>query len=251
MARKKDKIIQPLAVKILILCAGVIFIGLIVYNSCVKDSRFFTVTEIFADPTMGFEEDRDIRKLKGKNIFAVNLREITDKLIARYPYITDLRVVKKYPNRILITAKRRLPLAQAVIQGSTLTLDEHGVIISKNPPNPQNPLPLVYGITSYQQSLGVGWRLRGAEVDAALKIVKEFQSIRPFAASYKIVNIHAEDVSRIILRLSNYVNVIMDSQNIQEKASMLALVLPKVNPQEIQYIDLRFTEPIIKKKDEK
>ncbi len=249
MPRKKEKTIPPLAVKLLIFIVSLILISLVVYKYCIKNFAYFTVTEIMVDPTLGLGEERELKKIKGKNIFTVNLREIYAKLLPRYPYVADLKVIKRYPNQIVITGKKRVALARAVIQGRTITIDESGVVLPDRPAKPNEILPLIYGVAHPQEMFGSGLHLEGPEVDAALKIIQAFQGNRALLP-YPIVDMHVEDISKIVLRLVNNLHIIIDSQNISEKIGSLGIVLSreKMNPAEIQYLDLRFGEPVVKKR---
>jgi hypothetical protein len=62
-----------------------------------------------------------------------------------------------------------------------------------------------------------------------------------------------ENLSKIFLELESGLMIIMDGQNLVDKVHMLNLLLSQkqINLQRVNYIDLRFKEPVMGMKEEK
>jgi len=252
MAKKKKqynlapfvKFVVPIVLIVALICG--VYQG--VYSFLTK-SKLFTIQTVMIDPSLHFIEEKDFRRLKGKNIFTVNLKELQKKIAFKYPRVTQLRIVRHFPSQISIDAKQRAPFAQALIKGKMLTFDKEGIILSLI--NKRNSkLPYVNGIPSSRQKLNLGFSLSGKEIRTALRIIKAFHE-NSTLSSYAIESIQINNFSQIEVMLSNHLKIYFDQYQIKRKTKELAFMLSRerMNPDETNYIDLRFKEPIIGKKN--
>lgn len=223
--------------------------GLICYGGMrfINKSRYFAVKTIVLSPSLTFIDKQDLAGIKGKNIFSVNLEKVHKRLILKYPQVTDLRIIRRFPNEIYITAQNREPFIQTKIQNKILTLDDKGVILS-NKTSLDKDLPYITGLSA-KNSSNPGLPLRGADLYSVLEIVRSYND----QANLKKIPIRTIDVanfSKIIFQLSNNIDVIMDKDKIEHDVRVLDILLSqgKVELGEVAYIDLRFKEPIIGKK---
>jgi len=151
--RKKTKMF-PLAVKISIIFISAVALTWFVSKKTVavlESSDYFDVKIIVIDPSLQFINKRDLTKLKRKNIFKVDLKAVQRRLSSKYPQISDLKVIRRFPSQIYLTAKKRLPFAQMRVKEGTVILDDSGVVLSiKNKENSQ--LPLIQGFINGQDN---------------------------------------------------------------------------------------------------
>jgi len=251
MAKRKKKKISPLAVKIgvtgllaLSLCFGC-FKGI---EYLLVQSDYFKVKTIVIDPSLQLINKRDLSPLKGKSIFKINLSTVQRKLSFKYPEVSQLKIMKRYPNQIHLVAKKRIPFMQTRFKSRLLTLDEKGVVLSITGKR-EKRLPLISGLTGVNQRIVRGLPLQGKQIHAALRILKVFQLSRDLT-TYQITKMDVTNLSKINFTLSNKLRVIVDSGRTGKKMKMLGLILlqGKLNLKEIKYVDLRFKEPIVGKK---
>jgi len=198
---------------------------------------------IFADPSLKFMKRSDFYALKGKNIFEVDLRGLQRKLQFRYPQLSLLTISKRFPNQIVISARKRTPFAQALIRNRAVTVDDNGVVLSTGD-GPDKKLPLIVGAKS--QILVLGQPLSGRKISIALDILNSFHEDKNLL-HYTISKINVTNLSKIVFSLSNELHIMVDADKIKQKISILGDMLKQgqLVLKNIKYIDLRFKGPII------
>ncbi len=247
--RKKIKAF-PSAVKISIIFILVVALTWLISTKTVavlESSDYFNVKTIIIDPSLQFIDKRDLKKLKRKNIFKVDLKAVQRRLSSKYPQISDLKVIRRFPGQIYLTAKKRLPFAQMRVKERTVILDDSGVVLSiKN--KEDSHLPLILGAyTNVRFSLGLP--VTYTSVKAAIKILRAMDAYGA-QSSYKIERVDVQNLSKIGIYLSKDLMVFVDSDKVNRKIKILNLVLSQgqLDLKTVKYIDLRFKEPIIGKK---
>ncbi len=233
---------------IIILSGG---FGILFYNCgsyFLSNSHYFQIALVSKDPALNFINDGNLEKLIGKNIFDVDLVDLQKNLLAQYPQVAQLRVVRRLPNQLMIVARQRHPFVEIQLKNRAFTLDQHGFILFSTPVA-QGTLPVILGIKETNQRFAIGVPIQSEEMESALNIVRIFKST-PSLLSYQLSKIDIESLAKINLCLSNNLNVIIDSQRVEDKLKLLTFVLTHggIRLEEIQYIDLRFQEPILSKK---
>lgn len=250
--RKKTPVsISPTAAKtvgviILSLAIGIFLCQRIL--TYLTTSDYFSIKAIVIDSSLSFIDDRALANLKGKNIFEVDLKQFHRHLATRYPQVSDLRVVRQFPNQIHLQAKARYPFAQIQAGSKVLTLDEKGIVLSSSSLKNQK-LPFIVVAQNTYRDFVLGATLAGEDHNVGLDIIKSFKFTHALS-TYNIEQIDIESLSKINVSLSNKLYVIFDANKIDEKVKVLGLILAqgKVDPKEAKYVDLRFKEPIVGKK---
>ncbi len=217
-----------------------------------RHSKYFRVKTVETDPALAVIDGRYWEGLKGESIFTVDLQRLHRTLIRQYPQITQLRITKHLPNKIVVSAQRRLPYAQAHVKNRTLVLDEKGIVLSLAGParsHASGELPAIWGV-SPDRPVEMGRPLEGEEVRVALEIMKEFRK-HPVFSPYNITKIHVANLLNVYFYLSDDLKIILDRDHIAQKMKLLSIILSQGNLdfKSIKYIDLRFKEPIIGKKE--
>jgi cell division septal protein FtsQ len=98
--------------------------------------------------------------------------------------------------------------------------------------------------------LRLGRYCKNDQINSAILIVKAFKQIRDLS-SFRIDSINVERLSQIEMILNNGLKVIVDTDNVRNKMSMLGVVLTEVNfdLNDTEYVDIRFKQPIRGKKN--
>lgn len=254
MARKKKRSLSPLIIKaflILIVIVAAFGIGLLCYvegGDMLLESRRFAVKTIVIDPSLKFIQHRDLNVMQGKSIFEVDLQDMEQKLMLKYPEISELRVERKFPDQIHLVAKKRVQLAQLPHESSFLVLDDEGVVMAKSE-RKNKELPSIEGFKIPRGPVQLGNRIRYNQVKTALDIVRSFNA-NTSLSSYRIDNLDVDQTSKILVYLDKDIKAILDDQRVDRKINVLGFVLTQGNLdlREVNYIDLRFKDPIIGKK---
>jgi len=253
MAKKKKwKIkIPPVLIKIFLIGFFAAIIGFALYTGGTRfltRSVYFKIKAIEYDASLQFINKHDLSALKGKSIFFIDLKSIQRRLQSKYPQLDQLKIIKRFPDQIFVAAHERHPVAQTMIKNKILTLDEKGVVLS-SATQKDDQWPWIDGIIATNKSFVLGQTLRGKGVFMALKLIKIFQDHRALA-NYKIRTINVHNLSKITFTLSNHVMIIIDWDKMDRKINKLGFILSQknINFKEIKYVDMRFKEPVVKKK---
>jgi len=229
------------------LAAAAVFL---VYSQSVnflRRSSLFRIREIVMAPSLRYIDPRLLLFLKGRSIFAVDLDVVHRRLRERYPEVNALRIVRKFPDRIYITAKKREPVAAVSVGARQVLVDREGVVVAPGPAAGMS-LPLVEGLRG--KRITYGESLNSAELDVALEIINAFENNADLR-SWSIKTVDARNLMKIDFFLHNDLHLIIDQDDIETKIMRLGIVLTegKVNLPNISYIDLRFQEPILGQKN--
>ncbi|MCA9395469.1 MAG: cell division protein FtsQ/DivIB [Candidatus Omnitrophica bacterium] len=254
MPRKKKKNLLPLIIKsllILLIIAAAGGIGLLCYvegGELIRTSRRFTVKKIVIDPTLRFIQHRDLQVIQGQSIFDVDLQDMESRLMLKYPEISELRVERKFPDEIHLVAKKRMQLAQVPFRQSFLVVDDEGVVLAKKEKRDKE-LPAIEGFKIPRGPVELGSRIRHQRLRTALEIITSFNE-NAALSSYRIDNLDIDQSSKIMVYLDRDIKAILDDQRVDRKINVLGFVLTQGNLdlREVNYIDLRFKDPIIGKK---
>ena len=227
-----------------------LFIGLVLFTGYVNAVEFLTssplfeVKDVMIDRSLGFIDLRNLKDLNGNNIFKTDINKVERQIAQRYPYISQLRVVRQLPDRILILAQKREPLLQIYYKKKYLLLDTEGVALyfTLQPAL----LPQVYGIPLNHDGLLLGGQIQGAELSKVVEILNGFKNSQ-YLRHWRIHAIQAGNLSKIDLLVGENMHVILDQDDTQDKIELLQMLISanKIDLNKVKYIDLRFKEPVI------
>lgn len=225
MARKKKIKLSFNALKVGGTFFGAILIvGILIYQTqgFLTQSKYFQVKSVMIDPSLVFIKKNDLKMLRGKNIFQVDLKKLKSTLNRKYPQITELKVTRRFPNQIQLLARKRHPFAQTKIQNRTVTLDEQAVILSTTNGRDKK-LPIIMGIGTIEQKLYLGSTLNDQQLKTALTIIRAKER-NDALTSYIVEKIDVGNLSKINVYLSKKLLVIVDKDNVDQKMRNLSLV---------------------------
>ena len=213
-----------------------------------RHSDYFTVKDIWYESSLKSIESSELSNLKGKSLLQIDLKKIQRQLELRYPQFGQLRVLKRFPNQILVVAQKRSPFAQARIEARNITLDEKGVVLSTTE-GLDNHLPLITGVSALRARILAGSLIESRDLQLALTVIKIFKTDKVLS-KYRIFKIDVSNLSEIYFYIVDNLKIIIDEEDFDHKLKMLGLLLSqaKLEPNSVRYIDLRFKEPILGKK---
>ena len=213
----------------------------------VRNAELFRVKEIVKSPSLQYISSAQLDSVIGHSIFDVNLAVIQKYLRSQYPEIERLRVVRSFPNRIYVAAQKREPMAVLALGKGGFLVDRKGVVLAVDSSD-SHKLPAISGLQDKAQAQ-LGRPLRRDDVDTALEIIESVQQ-NEYLKPYSIVSINVGNLSKIDCQFSEEINVILDRDKINEKIKTLGLLLSQsdIDFKQIEYIDLRFKEPVLGRK---
>jgi len=233
--------------KILIVGVLGIFILFVVIQkslSFFRNAELFMVKEIVKDPSLAFIESRYLTQLKGQSIFDVDLKATQRRIQAAHPEIFGLRVERRFPDKIAVAAQQRLPFASTTLEGKDMILDKEGVVLGFRS-LARGKLPYIRMSDAIGKPM-LGKPLRSRQIQVGLEIIEAMQT-DTHVKEYHMATMKADNLSKIEIYFSNNMKVIMDKDKISQKVRNLGILLShgNIDLKGVQYIDLRFKEPIL------
>ena len=251
MASKRKVNISTSFLKFFIAVLLITLVGMAIYRKAhdfFMTSPIFQVKIIAVDPSIQFVSSKILNRLVGRNIFSVNLKKVRQELGQQYPQISNLRVQRKFPDTISVVAQRRDPFAVVMLKGKYLLVDKEAVVISMlGQLNPQ--FPLIRGLDGLKIPIVLGGQLSSQHVHVAIDLIKLYRS-SPYFVKLVVSQIDVGNLTKIMLTLNNQAMVIVDRSGLQNQLNVLGMLLSqnRIKWEEVNYIDLRFKEPVVLKK---
>ncbi|MFH1360066.1 MAG: FtsQ-type POTRA domain-containing protein [Candidatus Omnitrophota bacterium] len=247
--RKTSKMPNAFVTK-LIIGLVVVFLVFVAWQKIIrlaKEMDYFTIQKVDFDPSLKFIASRELRELEGKSIFSVNLQKIQNQVQARYPDIAKLRITRRFPNTIYVTAKERLPFVRVKINGKTVIIDKELVVLS-DPKASSFVLPIIEGLSLDQDSLNVGRRIKDSRLRVAVFIIETFRD-ESNLSNYRIERLDVGRLTEIEMFLTGGIMIVIGQENIPEKIKQCGLILSQGQKDlsVMNKIDVRFTKPLGKK----
>ncbi len=216
--------------------------------TALRETDYFRIKEVLYDPTLEFIRPQLVQALIGRNLFSVNANELHQHLQRQYPQIANLRISKRFPDKVLIIAKQRIPFSQLKYGDQVLTVDKEGTVLSVNLPV-TGSLPCITGVKAKKAKIQTGAVIHGKSFWLALDLIEKFQ-LNPKLSAYKIDRLDISSLSQISIFLLANPKIILDNENVEQKLKILGVMFTQgqMDLTKINYIDLRFKEPVLGKK---
>jgi len=228
----------------------------------ISTADYFTIKEVIVrQPDVA-----DFSYLKGKNIFRVDLSDEIKGILKDYPNYKKIYLVRVLPNRIFVNFQERIPLA-FVRLGKDFAVDETGTLFYVSLKPADTFLPVICGLGSKLTNAHPGLRNRVRELALALTIATEVSKNKVFR-EYRVstidvsnpdnatifISLPAELTVSVILgknKTPKDLEVRIGQGDLKNKVSFLSglLVHNRADLANIEYIDLRFKDSVIKLKD--
>ncbi len=189
-------------------------------------SKLFYISQIEIEGTNDILKKDIVDKLydfKGKPITNVN-KNILENEILQDTRVKDIRVIKKYPNKLIIQINERKPLAYVLISDKLFVVDKDMNIFSTYEELNGRTIPLITTTKENTQNI--------------LNILKELYKSRLYPLSSEIY----EEGGKYIITLEDGVNVYVTENVDGKKLNQGYIVYNKEKEQNnsMEYIDLRF-----------
>jgi cell division septal protein FtsQ len=216
-------------------------------------SKIFLIREIFIVEGLGEIKLPELEKLKGHNIFLVDLTKVEAKVAAKYPHIGDLKVLRHFPDGIAISGFARQPVATAVINGGTLLEISADGYFLRHAQREGDPLPVVRGLKPAKALAGE--QVVDTNLAVAMGIIETIKSAQPLG-SLGFREVDVTDPLKVICRFKDEAvsfDVFLEKERFADRLKVLAAMIERRDLElaQVKYIDLRFDEPVIGRKKAK
>ena len=209
----------------------------------------------------------DLTYLKGKNIFFVNLPQECRRTLQLYPSCKDVRIIKVIPDRLYVDFIMRKPVAIAKLHRN-FYVDDEGVLFDMQAKIKEELcVPQILGLNTRILEAIPGRKYENNNLILALQIIRGLRDIAVLK-DWKITKIDVSDNSNTSIILSKppelanglktssrdkveLIEVKIGGSFIRDNLNILGSLFTheKENLSNIEYVDLRFKEPVIKFKE--
>ena len=184
--------------------------------------------------------------LIGTNLFDVDLRTLSEELTRQQPWLQSVRVSRQLPNTIRIEPIPRLPVAQVRID-RWYAVDDQGFLLPAGVAEPAERLVRFTGMDRSSPALSVGAENRQERLQLALRVLRTLRRAPP-RVSRHLTELNVSDPYQLRFILDDQTEIRCGSELELEAALerlRAALRVVAKQPLSIQYIDVRFQEPVI------
>ena len=240
-----------------------ISLALAVYQK-VKKSEYFRVSEVTVRQGSNISQDnKNFAYLVGRNVFDLDLNREARNTAYYYPSYQKVRITRFLPSQLVVDFLEREPLA--VIRSSRIFYIDENLVLFEPPQRSDGiELPVISGLERYVLGAKYGTRCIAPAMEAALNIIKAARANKVVRGySIKRVDMSGSEDASIFLLVSRaqmaytktdfiapaqFMEVKIGREDIRDKLTLLATLLSQVknNIHNIEYIDLRFKDPVIK-----
>lgn len=205
-------------------------------------SVFFRVSDIQVNGNSHYTDEEIIRAIdieEGDNLFFFDRFAALSRVFAKLPYVDEVAVERKLPNKVIIDVTESTALAYIVLGDEYWTVDHNGKVLGKADEEELASLIAVRGISP--GTLLIGERMQTEDddqqtIDYLCEILSQIQD-RGLAAS--ISQIDFTDPSAVEFQYDGRLTVMLGSNSDTEyKFGMLISVLGKLSGEDVGYLDL-------------
>jgi len=209
-----------------------------------KRAPLFRVDEVVMDPGLHMIDRGALEKFQGRSIFEVDIAALQKTLQARYPQVDRIRVLRRFPNELIIMAEPREPFAVVQTGDQAMIVDRQGVVLSLSADEPP-PLPRIRGVDALVAP-ALGQPIHRKDLAVGLSIISSVAGRDRWNLT-DIKDIDVGNMSMIPLNFNNGLQVIMDQDQVPHKVRQLDIVLNQLqlDLKDVNYVDLRFKEPVL------
>ncbi len=185
--------------------------------------------------------------LIGQNLWAVDLRALSERLTRQQPSLKEVRVTRQLPNALRIDAIPRIPAAQVHLD-RWYPVDREGFILAEPSGEPAERLIRLAGLDRTPGALKVGQQNTDERLQLGLRVLARLQRA-PALVSRRLIEINVADPQQVRFVLAGETEVRCGSE-VELEAHLARLqtalrALAKRQELAVQYIDVRFQEPVV------
>lgn len=221
--------------------APLMFIVVIVATIFVM-SVFFRVSDIEVTGNTHYTDEEIIRAIdieQGDNLFFFDRFAAISRVFAKLPYIEEVSVIKKLPNKVTIEIVESTALAYIKLGDERWTLDHNCKVLGKAADGETGQLVEVSGISP--GTLLIGEQLTTADGDAAVveQLAEVLYQIQERGLTSYISLVDITDTNDVQLSYAGrYTVKLGNSSGTEHKFGMLVSVVAKLGAEDVGLIDL-------------
>ncbi len=236
MAKNNVKRILRVAVIFVLIAAIYLFLG---------NSRYFkldTIEVIDKSHATALKAGDLLSVYKGRNIFNIDIDSLSSQIKRDIPTIKHAIVKRVLPNKLEIDIIPRVPIAK-IKSHRYFPIDRTGMVLS--PEIKTEKLPIITGFSVWL-SIKVGTKLENPQVRNAFLLIDALEE-SAILSDYAVSAIDVSNYRNLSFYLENGIEVKIGSEDFLDRLNRLKTTFasPKLDKENIKYIDLRFKDVVI------
>lgn len=213
-----------------------------------KTNSFFKIKDVIIREGSVIRDDRDddLKFLTGKNIFTLDLKESVKFIQSMYPAYRTARLVKFLPNQMCLDLMKRTAVA-CLNTRPALYIDDRMTFFDSIDAAAAKGLPVVSGINTAARQFRAGMRAADPDLLFAVRLIQQAKK-NPVLKKCAIERVVIHGSGNASLYLSGALEVRIGPGKLDDSLQILASLLRQVGNgvSNIEYIDLRFKDPVIR-----
>ena len=211
--------------------------------------RVLTQTEAFRLERIETPPDIDFaipNGLIGRNMWAVDLRQLADQLKAQRPHLKRVRVIRRLPDTLVIEVLARVPVAQVQLSAGTWhAVDREGVVLPSLGRAPASHLAVLKGLKPERIKAGRAPAEEGLR--KAARVVESLQRT-PALIGHRLTSLDLGEAEEMTVVLDETFEVRFGREDqLPKQLARLRPALSLLHDRsiDVRYIDVRFEEPVV------
>jgi cell division septal protein FtsQ len=178
----------------------------------------------------------------GRNILSIDLNHASIMIAESFPQLKKVEVRRVMPSTLDVDVIIRKPVA-TIGNGNKLMVDREAVVVTSMRP-PVN-LIRITGLNFFLRKPRTGEKIKAPQIIKALSLLDLLEK-KNIVQKYDVEGINVSDRNNMLIKVEG-VTVKMGEGDFPQKVSRLQGMLedPGINMKGVEYIDLRFEEPVI------
>jgi cell division septal protein FtsQ len=213
-----------------------------------KKLPVFTVKDVIIREGTTIRDDRnaDFKDLIGRNIFSVDLKKHTQFIQSMYPAYRTARLVKFLPNQLCVDLMKRRAIACINTQ-PPLCIDGQKIFFESIDTATEKGVPVIIGLEAASKRFRSGTRCSHPGVLFAVRVLQEAKKSKTLQG-YPIERVDIHDPEYVSLFFSGPLEVRIGQDKLEDTLQILGSLLIQIGNgvTNIEYIDLRFKDPVIR-----
>jgi cell division septal protein FtsQ len=196
--------------------------------------------------TIKDDRDADFQYLIGKNIFGLDLNKHTRFIQSMYPAYRTARLVKFLPDQLCVDLMKRKAVAYINTQ-PPLYIDDRMVFFESIDPAAEKGVAAINGVGSEGKRFKPGSRCGHPGILFAVRVMKQARASKTLQG-YSIERVDIHDPDYVSLFFAGPLEVRIGQDRLEDTLQILGSLLIQVGNgvTNIEYIDLRFKDPVIR-----
>ncbi len=205
-------------------------------------SVFFRVSDIEVNGNVHYTDSEIIRAIdieEGDNLFFFDRFAALSRVFAKLPYIEEVTVERKLPNKVIIDVTESTALAYIALGDENWTIDHNCKVLGKASEDELSNLITVRGISPGTLLIGEPLQTEDGDTAVVEYLAEVLSQIDERGLTASVSQIDFSDTAAVTFQYGGRLTVnIGGSSNTEYKFGMFVAVLDKLSSEDVGYLNL-------------